>query len=445
MAALLIILCVALFIIFPNAFWIILIVVGASAVLFFVIKAKKEREKAELKWRIKEEATKFNSDPTHNTYNNSISYKAHSYSSQSSCYPDNTTVSHVQKTSNPSVASTSPAQKTTNPTAQNAYIYNIDYINSCRSIFIAFDVETTGLSPASDRIIELSAVRYCNFSPCETFSTLINPRRHIPHSASAVNHIYDNDVTDAPEETDAIKNFCDFIGSDALQGNVTLVAHNALFDIKFLLYALSRSGINANIQFQDTLYMARNIGLGISDNKLQTIADHFGITQNITHRAFDDARTCGEVFIKLLSIKFDEHTEKHKYLSKEEMELCKWLKEVIEEAGLNTQLLTFYSKTYLQFKCLREVARFKTKAKKPYALIPKDIKIPDGIEAVIPSKSESKSYLRVYYKTPSDLAPLKPFYIKAYTKSLYDAVEYISESTDRMKAVATQINLDICI
>lgn len=338
-----------------------------------------------------------------------------------------------------------PKVKRTEPTAQNAYIYNLDYIYACESGFIAIDIETTGLSPLADRIIELSAVRYKDCVPYETFTTLINPQRHIPSSASSINHITDADVTDAPTEEEAIKLFCDFIGQDALQGKVVLVAHNALFDIKFLLYALSRSGIDANLNFEDTLHFARNIGLGLSNYKLQTVAEHFDITQENAHRAADDARTCGEIFIKLLQRKKEEHIAKFSYLSSEEMDICVWLKKCIVESDLNVQLLTFYNKTYLQVKCFSEVARFKTKAKQPYALIPKGENIPDEITAVTPSKTEAEKYLRVYYRSPSDLEPLKQYYINAYKKSLTNAELYISNSPDRMRFVAKQIDKDICI
>lgn len=333
----------------------------------------------------------------------------------------------------------------TEPTAQNAYIYNLDYIKSCQSVFIAFDIETTGLSPLSDRIIELSAVRYENCSPCETFSTLINPQRHIPDSAFSVNHITDNDVKDAPLEKEAIEKFCNFIGKCALQGDIVLVAHNALFDIKFLLHAFSRSGIDANLRFDDTLYLARELKLGLPNNKLQTLAEHYGVIQENAHRAEDDARTCGEIFIKLLQTKADEHTAKFSFLSPDEMELCAWLKNLLVESDLNTQLLTFYNKAHLQIKCYGEVARFKTSAKKPYALISKDADIPAGIEAVIPSKTEAEKYLRVYYTKPSDLDPLKQYYIAEYQKAFSRAEDYIGDSADRMKIVARQLDREICI
>ena len=333
----------------------------------------------------------------------------------------------------------------TNPTAQNAYIFNMDYIRSCRSSFIAFDVETTGLKPYLDRIIEISAVRFEGFHPVAEFSTLVNPQQKIPLGASQINHIYDADVVNAPVECDAMRLFCEFIGEKALSGDDVLVAHNAEFDINFLLHALSRSGIDANIQFQDTLYMSRNFTPELPNHKLQTVAAYHGIEQVEAHRAGDDARVCGEIFVKLLQKKAAEHEAKFDAIPDEEKELCRWLKGIFSKEDLNTQLLTFQSRSYLILNCYGEVARFKTKAKKRYALIDKDASIPDGVEAVIPSKSEIDKYLRVYYSSPEDLAPLIPYYLGAYKKALAKAEAYISDSADKMRFVAKQVDGEICL
>ena len=67
-----------------------------------------------------------------------------------------------------------------------------------RQQFIAFDVETTGLSPAIDRIVEIGAVLFANGEPVDSFSTLVNPRMNISASATAVNHITNNMISSAP-------------------------------------------------------------------------------------------------------------------------------------------------------------------------------------------------------------------------------------------------------
>ena len=408
-------------------------------IAFLVKKVKNKNEKREIEKKVAVQAQCYTQTTPqqhpNNTTNTPIASNKEAHSLPSHIPPHSTANSNDSKL----------VHVNTHPTAQNAYIFNIDYIKSCQAEFVAFDLETTGLSPSIDRIIEISAVRYQNFKPCDSFSTLVDPGRHIPKSASEVNHITDEDVINAPAEGKAIHMFCDFIGENALNGEVVLVAHNALFDIKFLLYALSRSGIEANTQFQDTLYMGRSFSLGLPNYKLETLAGHYEIIQNNVHRALDDAYTCGEIFIRLLQYKHEQHIEKHEQLTPQEIELCVWLKELLEDNDLNTQLLTFCSKTYLQFKCFGEVARFKTRAKKPYALIPKNISIPESLEVVAPSKAESEKYLRVYFSSPQDLSLLKQYYIDAYKKAHSRAESYISDSVKTMRTVAQQIDGDICI
>ena len=168
--------------------------------------------------------------------------------------------------------------------------------------FIALDLETTGLSPSNDRIIEISAVVFEDCVPCDSFSSLINPGIPIPSSASKINHIYDSDVVSAPSEAEVLKRFFDFVGAAALRGDVTLVAHNAQFDTRFLSQALTRCGLSANFLFCDTLKLCKDSLPALPNKKLSTVAKHFCISQQDAHRAEDDARVCGEVFVRLLNL-----------------------------------------------------------------------------------------------------------------------------------------------
>jgi hypothetical protein len=83
--------------------------------------------------------------------------------------------------------------------------------------FVAFDVETTGFSPQRDRIIELGAVIFEEGKPVGEFNTLVNPGMHISSGASAVNHITDDMVTNAPKDAKAVQLLQDFMGT-ALEG-----------------------------------------------------------------------------------------------------------------------------------------------------------------------------------------------------------------------------------
>ena len=95
--------------------------------------------------------------------------------------------------------------------------------------YVVFDLETTGLSPTADEIIELSAIKVKNQKAVQTFSTLVKPSRPIPSGATAINGITNQMVANSPSICEAVKNFLDFIG------NEVLVGHNIhSFDLNFM-------------------------------------------------------------------------------------------------------------------------------------------------------------------------------------------------------------------
>ena len=319
--------------------------------------------------------------------------------------------------------------RSTSPTFQNSYIISLDFIRDCRKRFIAFDVETTGLKSWQDKIIEISAVIFENFIPVATFSSLINPETHIPGVASDVNGIYDEDVIDAPYIYEAIENFCNFIGKDSLEGRIPMVAHNADFDIKFLLHAFSDCGIDANILLQDTLYISRWMNRELQNHKLSTVAAYLGVEQQQAHRAADDARVCGEIFAKMLLKREPRLMEKKNQLIPIELAICEWLKSTVEAEGLNTQLLTVKSaKTYCSIKYISEIVRIKARGRKPYILIPAEFTVPDALEIAPATKSEGESNNRVFFTELQDLYPLREYLVARYKTALSHAIETVSQS-----------------
>lgn len=160
--------------------------------------------------------------------------------------------------------------------------------NSIRNCFIAFDVETTGLSPTSDRIVEIGAVVFQNGKVDKVFSSLVNPRISISHTASAINHITNTMLTNALSEKEIYPQLIDFLG-DALCGKIVMCAHNAKFDFDFLCNTLSRLGFNANIKYVDTLSLSRKYLHGLGNYKQCTIEEYFGLVNSSSHRAASDA------------------------------------------------------------------------------------------------------------------------------------------------------------
>ncbi|MEG1710215.1 MAG: exonuclease domain-containing protein [Clostridia bacterium] len=169
---------------------------------------------------------------------------------------------------------------------------------------VVFDLETTGLKPLIDKIIEIGAVKIHNGIITEYFETLVNPACPIPMEASNINNIYDDMVKNSPKITSVIGDFYKFCYG------CTLVSHNIPFDFGFLQYFAKGANYVFNNEKMDTLVMARehfakkHIGeITPRDFKLKTLASIYNIEVLDAHRAFDDARVAAELFIKLLSFK----------------------------------------------------------------------------------------------------------------------------------------------
>ena len=154
---------------------------------------------------------------------------------------------------------------------------------------IAIDVETTGISPEKERIIEIGAFRP---ETGEIFRTLIQPGRPLPERITELTGITDEMLAGAPEEQSAIAAFLDFLGEDRI-----LLGHNIAFDHSFLVQAIRRCGFKEP-QFLgiDTLKLSRVLCPELPNKKLETVVAHFGLTNERAHRAFEDARVTVEVY-----------------------------------------------------------------------------------------------------------------------------------------------------
>ena len=157
--------------------------------------------------------------------------------------------------------------------------------------FVAFDLETTGLSPQLDRIVEIGAVKFYDGEEIGRFGRLINPEMAMPPGAAAVNGITDAMLQGQPAVRDTLPEFLRFIAG------TVLVAHNAAFDLGFVRSAMGRLGLGllAN-DFVDTRVMAQKAYPGRANYKLQSLAVDLGIEALEAHRAVDDARVCLAVF-----------------------------------------------------------------------------------------------------------------------------------------------------
>ncbi len=196
--------------------------------------------------------------------------------------------------------------------------------------YVAFDTETTGLSPVVARLLELSGTRFqlcgslqsrtCSQpqdsrilhsgsgaddagsarSAClNSFSRLIDPGIPIPADATAIHGITDEMVNGQPDFKEALSSFLNWIEPD----RTVLVAHNAPFDLAFLEVALVRMQLPPPaIPVLDTLTMARSLLPGAPTYKLKGLIDFLGLRSGEFHRALEDSQHVAGLFTRLLSM-----------------------------------------------------------------------------------------------------------------------------------------------
>ncbi len=163
--------------------------------------------------------------------------------------------------------------------------------------FVVVDVEATGAKTPPNRIIELGAYRIRRGRIVDKFLTLVNPELPIPRFVMALTGISNEMVKQAPVFADVAPRWLDFV-RDAV-----LIAHNAPFDTSFLNHEISRvypghRMINAHLC---TVKLSRRTFPGLTNYRLDTVAEHFSIPIVDRHRAGSDALATAEVFLHLLT------------------------------------------------------------------------------------------------------------------------------------------------
>lgn len=161
--------------------------------------------------------------------------------------------------------------------------------------YVVFDVETTGLSVVNNKIIELAGVKMHEGKEIGRFSTFINPHENIPYNIQQLTNITNEMVEDAPDLSEKIGEFIDFIG------DCILVAHNARFDMGFLQAACKANGLpEVKNPVLDTLELARFLHPSMKNHRLNTLADKYKISLENHHRAIDDSIALGGVLFGLI-------------------------------------------------------------------------------------------------------------------------------------------------
>lgn len=158
---------------------------------------------------------------------------------------------------------------------------------------VVFDLETTGLEPTVNEIIEIGAVKIVNGKITETFSTLVKPKAEISEEITNLTGITNEMVANAYTIEQVIPDFYKFT-----RGSV-LTAYNISFDYNFLYVIANKLGYNFNNKQIDSMYLAKTKLRGLKNFRLKTVATALGVPLENAHRAINDAIATAEVFIIL--------------------------------------------------------------------------------------------------------------------------------------------------
>ena len=167
---------------------------------------------------------------------------------------------------------------------------------SLNDSYVVFDLETTGLSPDKNKIIEIGAVKVVDGAITERFSTFVNPEVPIPYNIEQLTSIKDDMVLDAPRIEEILPEFMKFC-----EGTV-MVAHNAEFDTGFIRKNCERMGLPFDFTIADTVALARILLPQLNHFKLDTVAKAVGVSLDHHHRAVDDAACTAEIFVKFIEM-----------------------------------------------------------------------------------------------------------------------------------------------
>ena len=169
--------------------------------------------------------------------------------------------------------------------------------------FVCIDIETTGLSPLYDDIIEVSGIRVTDGEITDKFSETININRPLPPFITALTGITDKELSKSNCAENVLTRFCNFVGGDILLG------HNVNFDINFLYdKCLDKTGILFENDFIDTLKIGKKLLPHLKHHKLDDLAEYYSIPPRTLHRALGDCEMTVKCYFRMLEDIADEET-----------------------------------------------------------------------------------------------------------------------------------------
>lgn len=196
--------------------------------------------------------------------------------------------------------------------------------------YVAVDLETTGLDPKQDKIIEIGAVLVSGGKVVKTFSTLVNPRRELDERIEELTGITADMVDDAPDIDEVIGRIVEFCGE------LPLLGHHVIFDYSFLKRAAANKGLSFEKKGIDTLTLCRRFMPEEERKNLGNASRYYRVKQEGAHRAMADAMTAHLLYQAVKKIHFSTMPEVFSckplvYKVKKEQPATKKQKEVLRD------------------------------------------------------------------------------------------------------------------
>ena len=173
--------------------------------------------------------------------------------------------------------------------------------------YVVIDLEMTGLSPKTDRIIEIGAVKVKDSAIVQTFGTLVDPHRPIPERVQALTGITNDMVKGQMEQDKAMEELLSFLGEELVVGQ------NVTFDYSFLKQWAVNKRIPLEKRACDTLKLARILLPPEQPKNLEALCEYFGIPREQGHRALDDAIQTAKLFEQLKQLAAEKYPDRMDY------------------------------------------------------------------------------------------------------------------------------------
>lgn len=156
--------------------------------------------------------------------------------------------------------------------------------------YIAFDIETTGLNPAQDEIIEIGALKVRDGKVKERFMEFACPREAISPVITDLTGITNEMVACSRCSRDVVRDFLDFCEEDILIG------HNVIFDYSFVKVSALSQGQSFEKSGIDTLKIARKVHKDLESKSLGSLCKYYQIENQAAHRAYHDALATAKLY-----------------------------------------------------------------------------------------------------------------------------------------------------